>query len=447
MKSHRLNLTAAALAGALLMTNCGEDAPRTNPAGPSMIEPPASTAPGTATQTAAPVGGHARRMPQAPAGVQPVSTAPAIDLTNLPEGVSAADAARWMRERNALVMNAYGGRPGPVGNLRASTLRQAGGGTQSILRILWDRPSDTGDSTITGYKLEIEDLTGSIVRSTSHPPGSTGIALPLNFPFGEYLIWVAAVNSRGTGQWSLLIYEYEAETETVQPPGRVRDLRAGDTNPPRATCEESAANGCVRDVRATWSAPNSGGTPSGYVVKIVNLSLPRAERPYELISHIAETSTTESLGSGEWLIEVRAENDAGTGEPQHTTFIVTGPFDGDSVPSDSEDAKVTQLDSRGHRWRMTWNPPAMPTSAPWKSPVIRYRIVTGIGCRGPYPHDREIRPYQINDRNRNNTPYEAAFSAVPGPHPEGSGVATGFTIYAENAAGIGFCTPAVVVPR
>ena len=440
MKSHRLNLTAAALAGALLMTNCGEDAPRTNPAGPSMIEPPASTAPGTATQTAAPVGGHARRMPQAPAGVQPVSIAPAIDLTNLPEGVSAADAARWMRERNALVMNASGGRPGPVRNLRASTVLL--GGTEYNLRLQWDQPRDTGDSTITGYKLEVEDLTGTIV--SSHSSRSTGWLLR-NLPFGEYLSWVAAVNSRGTGQWSLLIYEYEAET--LQAPGRVRDLRAGDTNPPEATCEESAANGCVRNVRATWSAPNSGGTPSEYVIKVVNLSLPRAERPDELILRIPRTSFTESLGlgSGEWLIEVRAENDAGTGEPQHTTFIVTGPFNGDSTPWSTEDAKVTQLDSRGHRWRMTWNPPAMPTSAPWKSPVIRYRIVTGIKCSGRYPHHREIRLYQINDRNRNNTPYEAAFSAVPGPQPEGIG--TGFTIYAENAAGIGFCTPAVVVPR
>ena len=124
MKSHRLKLTAAALAGALLMTTCSEDASRTNPAAPSMIEPPAGTAPGTATRTAVPVGGHDRTLPHAPAGVQPVSTAPAIDLTNLPEGVSAADAERWMQERNALVMNASGGRPGPVRNLRAGSIRQ-----------------------------------------------------------------------------------------------------------------------------------------------------------------------------------------------------------------------------------------------------------------------------------------------------------------------------------
>ena len=157
----------------------------------------------------------------------------------------------------------------------------------------------------------------------------------------------------------------------MQQPGRVRNLRAGDTNPPEATCEESAGSGCIRKVRVTWSAPDWGGTPSRYRLRFDNLHLPKADRR---TGHSGVSTTFEEvwLEFGEIRIEVRAENEGGLGEPSVISFNVTGPFAGDTTWG------VVNNASYGSG-KLRWSPPTIPTSAPFKSPIIRYHYTWGGG--------------------------------------------------------------------
>ena len=121
-----------------------------------------------------------------------------------------------------------------------------------------------------------------------------------------YEVWVRAQNDAGKGERVHASITLEQQQQAVELPGPVAGL-------------ELTADG--NTVTVSWSAPESGGSPDGY---IVHVSPEDGGKGRTKTPNASKTQVTfENLKPGRtYAVWVRAENDAGKGERVHATITV-----------------------------------------------------------------------------------------------------------------------------
>jgi hypothetical protein len=185
--------------------------------------------------------------------------------------------------------------------------------------LAWTAPTDNGGAAITGWSIEQQIGNGAWTAATSTSTGPTSATIPDLANGTQYAFRVAAVNTAGTGAWSILA---EVTPRTV--PAAPTDLAA-------TPADSSAA--------LSWTAPaNDGGADiSRYDV----VYRPAGTESWTDAGTVTGTTDTVSgLDNGTaYEFAVGAENAAGTGaqsDPVEVTprTVPTAPSISSVVPAD-----------------------------------------------------------------------------------------------------------------
>ena len=207
--------------------------------------------------------------------------------------------------------------PGPVVGLELTA-------THDSVSVSWSAP-ESGDAP-DGYIVHLRPEGGSEGSGRTRTPraGKTAVTFE-NLESGQtYRVWVRAENEAGKGE--------RAKASVTLPsvlPGPVTGL-------------EVVATG--DGVTVSWSAPETGGAPDGYIVHI---------RPEGGAEGSGRTKTPkakktrvnfESLEAGQtYQVWVRAQNEAGKGERVHTTITLP---EAEPPPDQGEPADGEQQDGQ-----------------------------------------------------------------------------------------------------
>ncbi len=177
--------------------------------------------------------------------------------------------------------------------------------TSISVALQWNAPTTGGtpDDYVVGYRLNSVGGTFSIASSTVPSSSAsytvTGLTASTAYDFEVY-----ATNTSGSGAAAILI---DVST-SVAAPGQVTGLAAGT---PTATT-----------MPLSWTAPATGGTPSGYVVEFAI----SGSGAWTIASNnvIGTTYTVTSLAaSSSYDFRVTASNTGGTGTPSSTLTAST----------------------------------------------------------------------------------------------------------------------------
>lgn len=193
----------------------------------------------------------------------------------------------------------------------------------------WSAPTDDGGSPITGYQVQVMDMTDQpptqVVSTTV--TGTTYTLTPLNW-YEAYQINVSAINAIGTGPASTL--NIPAVPPQTQVPGAPTSLTA-DLWPPNSSNNPSS----VPVYNITWSCPLDNGysTVTNYMGYINGTQI------FELNSNSSGSggswswpmsgNSSSDIPPWSWntsyTIEVYAINSVGTGTTPATYVLATGP--------------------------------------------------------------------------------------------------------------------------
>ena len=217
------------------------------------------------------------------------------------------------------------------------------------LVVSWDPPESTGapNGVITGYEVRWRPLPDDPCcpwsEAQSQDLGDVQTYTIEGLTNDQvYEVQVAAFNGYGRGYWSPTIRGTPAQMQGSPPQNQVlggqqqqqqQPADSGQQQPPAA--EEEAAPeplaepGAVGDVQATvdgkrvtvtWSAPQDGGEPDQYVVRLKTPNKGKAK-----IKRVDADTTTVTFGkvkAGTHTIYVRAKNEAGGGKWTKTEVTV-----------------------------------------------------------------------------------------------------------------------------
>ncbi|MCZ0933809.1 MAG: fibronectin type III domain-containing protein [Gemmatimonadetes bacterium] len=210
--------------------------------------------------------------------------------------ISAAGTSVWSNVADATTER---GVPDAPGRLTA----QARG--ISVIELRWTRPSSSGTSPVTGYRIQWSRTgTGGwrdLVANTRTTSQHTGLE-----PNTTRYYRVAAISAAGTSVWSNVA---DATTDDLTVPGAPRSLRVSPNGLRGST-----------ELRLSWTAPASnGGSPiTGYRIERA------ATRGGAWIIHVASTGSATTTYTDTGLApntmrfyRVRALNDQGHGDPSN----------------------------------------------------------------------------------------------------------------------------------
>ena len=216
------------------------------------------------------------------------SVSDAFDVT-----VPAAQQQQQQQQQQAVEL------PGPVTGLTVT------GSAEDGVTVSWSAPESGGAPA--GYIVHIRPEGGKQGSGTTKRPGADTTTVSFNnLKSGRtYEVWVRAQNETGKGErvhGSITLEQQQA----VELPGPVAGL-------------ELTADG--NTVTVSWSAPESGGAPDGYIVHVKpedggkgKTRTPKASKTQV---------TFENLKSGRtYEVWVRAQNETGKGERVHATITV-----------------------------------------------------------------------------------------------------------------------------
>ena len=191
--------------------------------------------------------------------------------------------------------------PGPVTGLTVTA------SADDSVTVSWSAPES--GSAPAGYIVHIRPEGGKQGSGTTKRPGANSTTVSFNnLQSGRtYEVWVRAQNEAGKGERVPATITLPAAQQAVELPGPVAGLEV------TATAEGS--------VTVRWQAPESGGSPDGYIVHIKpedggkgKTKTPKASKT---------RLTFENLKPGRtYALWVRAQNKAGKGERVHTTVTV-----------------------------------------------------------------------------------------------------------------------------
>ena len=193
--------------------------------------------------------------------------------------------------------------PGPVVSLAVTA------SAEDSVTVSWSAP-DTGGAP-QGYIVHIKRKGGGYQDTRRPGADRTQVSFKNMEPGRTYEVWVRAQNETGKGERvsaSITLPESE-EPEDTPPavlPGPVAGL-------------ELTADGNTLTV--SWSAPESGGAPDGYIVHVSpeDGGKGRTKTPKAMKTQV----TFKNLEAGRtYAVWVRAENEAGKGERVHASITL-----------------------------------------------------------------------------------------------------------------------------
>ena len=190
--------------------------------------------------------------------------------------------------------------PGPVTGLTVTASAEGG------VTVRWSAPESGGAPA--GYIVHIRPEGGKQGSGTTKRPGADTTSVSFNNlkPGRTYEVWVRAQNETGKGERVHATVTLTAVQQAALP-GPVAGLEV------TATAEGSVTVG--------WQAPESGGSPDGYIVHIKpeDGGKGRTKTPKASKTRV----TFENLEAGRtYEVWVRAENEAGKGERVHATITL-----------------------------------------------------------------------------------------------------------------------------
>ena len=191
--------------------------------------------------------------------------------------------------------------PGPVGSLELTA------SADNSVTVSWSAPETGGAPD--GYIVHLRPEGGKQGSGTTKRPDAASTTVSFNnLEAGRtYEVWVRAQNEAGKGErTNATITLPGAPPEPEEIPGPVIDLQLSATSD---------------SVTVSWSAPETGGTPDGY---IVHISPEDGGKGKTKTPKAKKTSVTfNNLQSGQtYEVWVRAQNEAGKGERVHATITL-----------------------------------------------------------------------------------------------------------------------------
>ena len=214
------------------------------------------------------------------------------------------------------------------------------------LAVSWDPPSSTGypGATITGYSVRWralpEDPCCPWADAVGRDVGDVGSYTITGLTNNQaYEVQVSARNGLGSGLWSQTVLATPAEL-VGSPPQPVplqqqqqqqAPQQQQQAQPTEDTTESDAPEkpGAVQDVQTTvegskvtvtWTAPQDGGEPSTYVVRLKTAKKGKAKT--KRVDADAAGVTFGKVNAGTHTVYVRAKNAAGGGKWTKTTLTV-----------------------------------------------------------------------------------------------------------------------------
>ena len=190
--------------------------------------------------------------------------------------------------------------PGPVVGLELMA-------TADSVTVSWSAPETGG--TPDGYIVHLRPENGKQGSGTTKRPGADSTAVSFNnLEAGRtYEVWARAQNEAGKGErTNATITLPGAPPEPEEIPGPVIDLQLSATSD---------------SVTVSWSAPETGGTPDGYIVHISpedggkgKTRTPKAKKTQVAFKNLEVGRT--------YQVWVRAQNEAGKGKRVHATITL-----------------------------------------------------------------------------------------------------------------------------
>jgi titin len=172
--------------------------------------------------------------------------------------------------------------------------------------VAWTAPLSDGGATISNYQIQYSSDNGSTWSTFSHAVSSATTITVTGLTNGvAYIFRVAAINSEGTGPWSLLSQSVTPRTTPSAPTNLV-------VNPANASLDVS------------WTAPDSGGSViTDYTVEWSS----NGGNTWSTYARSASTSTNLLMGNlsngTAYVVRVSAVNIAGTGSSVTSSSSVT----------------------------------------------------------------------------------------------------------------------------
>ena len=191
--------------------------------------------------------------------------------------------------------------PGPVTGLTVTA------SAEDSVTVSWSAPESGG--TPDGYIAHLRPENGKQGSGTTKRPGTDSTTVSFNnLESGQtYEVWVRAQNEAGKGErTNATITMPGAPPEPEEIPGPVIDLQLSATSD---------------SVTVSWSAPETGGAPDGYIVHVSpedggkgKTKTPKAKKTSVTFNKLKSSQT--------YTVWVRAQNEAGKGERVHATITL-----------------------------------------------------------------------------------------------------------------------------
>jgi len=165
--------------------------------------------------------------------------------------------------------------------------------SNTIVTLSW-APS----SGATSYALEVGSASGASNIGVLNVGNVTSFSAPV--PAGTFYVRVRGVNAGGTSAPSNQLVLQPAPVVVPGPPRNLTSSGSGAT------------------VTLRWTAPSSGGAPTGYVVEVGSAS---GQTDIGVFSVGAVTTLTTTAPPGTYYVRVRAANGSGAGAASNTIVV------------------------------------------------------------------------------------------------------------------------------
>jgi titin len=227
--------------------------------------------------------------------------------------------------------------------------------------VSWDAPSSDGGSTVLGYDVEIDNVTGESTCARDFSSSSTQKVLAntasfTSVPGTKYCLRVRAINSAGTGSW---VQAGPFNVTAVTDPSVPRTVSA--TSPSRGT------------LTVTWTAPadDGGADVTEYSVEIDDRSGESScARSFSDAGDLTVTGTSATftgLDGSAYCVRVKATNSKGDSDwAQAGVFAMSASAPGVPRNLDEDGESKDSID-------LDWDSPSNDGGSDITAYVVEYR--------------------------------------------------------------------------
>ena len=255
-----------------------------------------------------------------------------------------------------VLLRSAGSDPVPPGMVpaKAGAVSRMGSSAATSITLMWDAVTDDGGSAITGYTLQYK-LTSATNYTTTDVGDVTSFEITGLLPGQSYDYRVAAVNSIGTGDYSIIF----TESTLITKPGTPRNLAATSTK---------------TTIAFTWDAPLSDGGSEITDYIVGQRTVGAFIWVTATVSATPRLRTYADLTPGTaYEFDLQARNAAGDGP---RTAIFTYSTEAATVPA-KMDAPLRTSSTRS-QIRINWSPPSDDGGADVDMFDIRWKLGTSL---------------------------------------------------------------------